>query len=46
MKGSFRRATLLTCDDGFLNDFTEMLPIMQEEGLQCLFLVMEASISD
>jgi len=40
------RATLLTCDDGFLNNLTEMLPILQDEGLQCLFFVTGASISD
>lgn len=40
------RATLLTCDDGFLNNLTEMLPILQDEGLQCLFFVTGASVSD
>jgi peptidoglycan/xylan/chitin deacetylase (PgdA/CDA1 family) len=36
----------LTCDDGFLNNLTEMLPILQDEGLQCLFFVTGASTSD
>jgi len=33
------RAVLLTCDDGLLNNLTTMVPILQEEGLQCLFFV-------
>lgn len=33
------RAMLLTCDDGLLNHLTVMLPILQEEGLQCVFFV-------
>jgi len=33
------RAVLLTCDDGLLNNLTTMLPMLQEEGLQCLFFV-------
>lgn len=37
------RAILLTCDDGLLNNLTEMLPILQEEGLRCLFFVTGAS---
>jgi peptidoglycan/xylan/chitin deacetylase (PgdA/CDA1 family) len=37
------RAALLTCDDGFLNNLTEMLPILQEEELRCLFFVTGAS---
>jgi len=37
------RAVLLTCDDGLLNNLTEMLPILQEEGLSCLFFVTGAS---
>jgi len=39
------RATLLTCDDGFLNNLTEMLPIPEDEGLRCLFFVTAASVS-
>lgn len=37
------RAVLLTCDDGLLNNLTEMLPILQQEGLRCLFFVTGAS---
>ena len=37
------RAVLLTCDDGLLNNLTEMLPILVEEGLRCLFFVTGAS---
>jgi peptidoglycan/xylan/chitin deacetylase (PgdA/CDA1 family) len=33
------RAVLLTCDDGLLNNLTIMAPVLQEEGLQCLFFV-------
>ncbi len=37
------RAVLLTCDDGALNNLTEMLPILQEEGLRAIFFVTGAS---
>ena len=37
------RAVLLTCDDGLLNNLTEMLPVLREEGLRCLFFVTGAS---
>jgi peptidoglycan/xylan/chitin deacetylase (PgdA/CDA1 family) len=37
------RAILLTCDDGLLNNLTDMLPILQEEELRCLFFVIGAS---
>jgi peptidoglycan/xylan/chitin deacetylase (PgdA/CDA1 family) len=40
------RAVLVTCDDGFLSNLTEMLPILQSEGLQCLFFVTGASLAD
>jgi len=40
------RAALLTCDDGFLNNLTEMVPVLQEEELRCLFFVTGASLSD
>jgi len=40
------RAVLLTCDDGLLNNLTDMLPILQEEGLRCLFFVTGASAGD
>ena len=39
-----RRAALLTCDDGFLNNVTEMLPILQDEGLKCLFFITGGSL--
>ncbi len=40
------RALLLTCDDGLLNTLTDMLPILQEEEVLCLFFVTAASCSD
>jgi peptidoglycan/xylan/chitin deacetylase (PgdA/CDA1 family) len=33
------RAVLLTCDDGLTNNVTAMLPILNEEQVQCLFFV-------
>lgn len=41
-----RRAVLLTCDDGFLNVLTDMVPILLEEGARCLFFVTGASLLD
>jgi peptidoglycan/xylan/chitin deacetylase (PgdA/CDA1 family) len=40
------RAVLLTCDDGLANNLTEMLPVLEEEGVRCLFFVTGASTSD
>ncbi|HLV85630.1 MAG TPA: polysaccharide deacetylase family protein [Candidatus Sulfotelmatobacter sp.] len=40
------RAALLTCDDGFMNNLTEMVPILQEEELKCLFFVTGDSTTD
>jgi peptidoglycan/xylan/chitin deacetylase (PgdA/CDA1 family) len=40
------RSVLLTCDDGLLNCLTDMLPVLQEEGLKCLFFVTGASATD
>ena len=40
------RSVLLTCDDGLLNNFTVMVPVLQEAGLQCLFFVTAKSVSD
>jgi peptidoglycan/xylan/chitin deacetylase (PgdA/CDA1 family) len=40
------RAALLTCDDGFLNNLTEMVPVLQDEGLKCLFFVTGGSLGD
>ena len=33
------RALLLTCDDGLLNNLTDMLPVLTQEELSCLFFV-------
>jgi peptidoglycan/xylan/chitin deacetylase (PgdA/CDA1 family) len=38
-----QRSVLLTCDDGLLNTLTDMAPILQEEGLSCLFFILGAS---
>jgi len=40
------RAALLTCDDGLLNCLTEMLPILQQEKVKCLFFVTGASAEE
>lgn len=40
------RAVLLTCDDGLQNTLTDMVPVLREEGLSCLFFVTGASASD
>ncbi len=40
------RAVLLTCDDGLLNNLTEMLPILEEEKVRCLFFVTGASATE
>jgi peptidoglycan/xylan/chitin deacetylase (PgdA/CDA1 family) len=40
------RAALLTCDDGYLSNLTEMLPVLQDEGLRCLFFVTGASVAE
>jgi peptidoglycan/xylan/chitin deacetylase (PgdA/CDA1 family) len=37
------RAVLITCDDGLLNCLTDMLPVLQEEKVGCLFFVTGAS---
>jgi peptidoglycan/xylan/chitin deacetylase (PgdA/CDA1 family) len=37
------RSVLITCDDGLLNTFTDMLPVLQEENVRCLFFVTSAS---
>jgi peptidoglycan/xylan/chitin deacetylase (PgdA/CDA1 family) len=39
-------AVLLTCDDGLQNNFTEMLPILQEFEMKCLFFVLGNSVGD
>jgi peptidoglycan/xylan/chitin deacetylase (PgdA/CDA1 family) len=40
------RAVLLTCDDGLRNCLTDMLPVLTEEKVQCLFFVTGASASE
>jgi peptidoglycan/xylan/chitin deacetylase (PgdA/CDA1 family) len=40
------RAVLLTCDDGLLNCLTDMLPVLQQEKVSCLFFVTGASMGD
>jgi peptidoglycan/xylan/chitin deacetylase (PgdA/CDA1 family) len=40
------RAVLLTCDDGLLNCLTDMLPVLQGEGMTCLFFVTGASTGE
>lgn len=39
-------SVLLTCDDGLRNNLTDMLPILQEEGLRCIFFVTGGSASE
>ena len=39
------RSLLLTCDDGLRNSLSDMLPILQEFELECLFFVTGASLS-
>lgn len=38
-----RHAVLLTCDDGLENTLTDMLPVLKECGVSCLFFVTAAS---
>jgi peptidoglycan/xylan/chitin deacetylase (PgdA/CDA1 family) len=40
------RAVLLTCDDGLLNCLTDMLPVLQQETVSCLFFVTGASTEE
>ncbi len=40
------RSVLLTCDDDLRNTLTEMVPILQEHGLSCLFFVTGASLTE
>src|SRR5436305_4436586 len=40
------RAVLLTCDDGLLNCLTDMLPVLRQESLKCLFFVTGGSAQD
>ncbi len=41
-----QRSVLLTCDDGLQNVLTDMLPILQEEAVSCLFFITGTSTSD
>ena len=40
------KAVLVTCDDGLLNCLTDMLPVLQQEGVKCLFFVTGASAEE
>jgi peptidoglycan/xylan/chitin deacetylase (PgdA/CDA1 family) len=40
------RAVMLTCDDDLRNTLTDMLPILQEHEVSCLFFVTGASLSE
>jgi peptidoglycan/xylan/chitin deacetylase (PgdA/CDA1 family) len=40
------RAVLLTCDDDLRNTLTDMVPMLQEHGLSCLFFVTGASLGE
>jgi|SRR5579872_378305 len=40
------KSVLLTCDDGLLNCLTDMLPVLQDESVKCLFFVTGASATD
>jgi peptidoglycan/xylan/chitin deacetylase (PgdA/CDA1 family) len=49
LRGRFElppRAVLLTCDDGLLNNLTDMLQVLQQEKLRCLFFVTGASTDE
>jgi peptidoglycan/xylan/chitin deacetylase (PgdA/CDA1 family) len=39
-------AILLTCDDGLRNALTDMVPILREEDLSCLFFVLGAAAAE
>jgi peptidoglycan/xylan/chitin deacetylase (PgdA/CDA1 family) len=40
------RAVLLTCDDGLVNTVTDMLPVLRELGVACLFFVTGGSLTE
>ena len=40
------RAVLLTCDDGLLNNLTDMLPVLREESVSCLFFITGSSTEE
>jgi len=39
------RSVLLTCDDGLVNTLSEMLPILHEFKMECLFFITGSSLS-
>jgi peptidoglycan/xylan/chitin deacetylase (PgdA/CDA1 family) len=40
------RAVLLTCDDGLANNLTEMMPVLEEERVRCLFFITGVSCNE
>ncbi len=40
------RSILLTCDDALRNTLTEMVPVLQELGVSCLFFATGASVDE
>ncbi len=40
------RSVLLTCDDDLRNTLTDMVPVLQEHGMSCLFFVTGASMGE
>ncbi|MBZ5721311.1 MAG: polysaccharide deacetylase family protein [Acidobacteriia bacterium] len=40
------RSILLTCDDALQNTLSEMVPVLQEFGLSCLFFATGASVDE
>jgi peptidoglycan/xylan/chitin deacetylase (PgdA/CDA1 family) len=40
------RSVLLTCDDGLQNTLTDMVPLLQEMDVYCLFFVTGASLDE
>jgi peptidoglycan/xylan/chitin deacetylase (PgdA/CDA1 family) len=40
------KAVLLTCDDGVQNTVTDMLPLLQDAGVSCLFFITGGSLSE
>jgi peptidoglycan/xylan/chitin deacetylase (PgdA/CDA1 family) len=41
-----RRSVLVTCDDGLANNLSEMLPVLQSEGVPCLFFITGESCGE
>ena len=40
------RAVLITCDDGLVNCVTDMLPVLRQRGVKCLFFLTGMSAAD